>query len=73
MKNAIIASLLIAAIPAMAQETGVDTTFTATSNPFVKYKYLGDPAALVDGKTLYLYAGHDQCPDRQERYVLNEW
>jgi beta-xylosidase len=73
MKNTIIASLLIAAIPAMAQETGVDTTFTATSNPFVKYKYLGDPAALVDGKTLYLYAGHDQCPDRQERYVLNEW
>lgn len=73
MKNAIVASLLIAAIPAMAQETGVDTTFTATSNPFVKYKYLGDPAALVDGKTLYLYAGHDQCPDRQERYVLNEW
>lgn len=73
MKNAIIASLLIAALPAMAQETGVDTTFTATSNPFVKYKYLGDPAALVDGKTLYLYAGHDQCPDRQERYVLNEW
>lgn len=73
MKNAIIASLLIAVLPAMAQETGVDTTFTATSNPFVKYKYLGDPAALVDGKTLYLYAGHDQCPDRQERYVLNEW
>ena len=73
MKNAIIASLLIAALPTMAQETGVDTTFTATSNPFVKYKYLGDPAALVDGKTLYLYAGHDQCPERQERYVLNEW
>lgn len=51
----------------------VDTTFTATSNPFVKYKYLGDPAALVDGKTLYVYAGHDECPDNQERYVMNEW
>ena len=51
----------------------VDTTFTATSNPFVKYMYLGDPAALVDGKTLYVYAGHDECPDNQERYVMNEW
>ena len=40
----------------------IDTTFTATSNPFVKYKYLGDPAALVDGNTLYIYAGHDECP-----------
>ncbi len=74
MKKNILTSLLVAlALPAMAQETGIDTTFTATSNPFVKYKTLGDPAALVDGNTLYLYAGHDQCPRNQERYVLNEW
>ncbi len=55
----------------MAQK--VDTTFVANGNPFVKYKYLGDPAALVDGGTVYIYAGHDQCPDRENRYVLNEW
>lgn len=72
-KNIFLSALLAAVMPAMAQQSGIDTTFTATSNPFVKYKYLGDPAALVDGNTLYLYAGHDQCPDRQERYVLNEW
>lgn len=62
---------MAASLTASAQ--GVDTTFTATSNPFVKYKYLGDPGALVDGKTLYVYAGHDECPDNQERYVMNEW
>ena len=50
-----------------------DTTFTATSNPFVKYKYLGDPAALVDGGKVYIYAGHDECPDNQNRYVMHEW
>ena len=50
-----------------------DTTFTATSNPFVKYKYLGDPAALADGDKVYIYAGHDECPNNQDRYVMNEW
>ncbi len=75
MRNLILSALLSAAIlPAAAQrEQGVDTTFTATSNPFVKYKYLGDPAALVDGNTVYIYAGHDECPDNQNRYVMNEW
>ena len=64
MKKLLIASLMaICAMPTMAQNAdGVDTVFTATSNPFVKYKHLGDPAALVDGDRLYLYAGHDQCP-----------
>lgn len=72
-RNLLVSALVALTMPLMAQQSGIDTTFTATSNPFVKYKYLGDPAALVDGNTLYLYAGHDQCPERQERYVLNEW
>ena len=39
-----------------------DTTFVASGNPIVNYKYLGDPAAMVyDGK-VYIYAGHDECP-----------
>ena len=66
---ALTATAMTAAIP--AEKT--DTTFTATSNPFVKYKYLGDPAALVDGDKVYIYAGHDECPDNQNRYVMHEW
>ena len=71
-KNVFLSALVALSMPLVAQQSEIDTTFTATSNPFVKYKYLGDPAALVDGNTLYLYAGHDQCPERQERYVLND-
>ena len=75
MKKLLIASLVAAcALPALAQSTdGVDTVFTATSNPFVKYKFLGDPAALVSGDRLYLYAGHDQCPPNRDHYDLREW
>ena len=31
----------------MLQAATQDTTFVATQNPVVSYKYLGDPAALV--------------------------
>lgn len=75
MKRTLIAGILLTAtISVQAQNNaGIDTVFTATSNPFVKYKYLGDPAALVSGNTVYVYAGHDECPDNQNRYVMNEW
>ena len=65
------AFLFLIGIATSAQ--GIDTVFTATSNPFVKYKYLGDPAALVDGNTLYIYAGHDECPAGAMYYEMYEW
>jgi len=33
--------------------------------------YAGDPAAFVDGDTVYLYAGHDTAAN--ESYVMPEW
>ena len=33
--------------------------------------YAGDPAAYVDGDTVYLYAGHDTASN--ESYVMPEW
>ena len=50
-----------------------DTTFMAKGNPVVTYKYLGDPAALVHDGTLYIYAGHDECPTPQQYYLMNKW
>ena len=50
-----------------------DTTFMAKVNPVVTYKYLGDPAALVHDGTLYIYAGHDECPPPQQYYLMNKW
>ncbi|MDP5044603.1 MAG: glycoside hydrolase, partial [Leeuwenhoekiella sp.] len=45
----------------------------ANNNPIITDKYTADPAALVyDGK-VYIYAGHDQAPDNEERYIMNEW
>lgn len=42
-------------------------------NPIITDKYTGDPAAMVHNNTVYLYAGHDEAPAGQERYVMNEW
>lgn len=50
-----------------------DTTFVATSNPIVRYKYTADPAALVHDGTMYLYAGHDICPPPHNHYHIDEW
>jgi beta-xylosidase len=60
--------LLLGAYKAEAQDSKV-----VTGNPIITDKYTGDPAALVHQNTVYLYAGHDEAPARQERYVMNEW
>jgi beta-xylosidase len=60
--------LLLCAYKAEAQDSKV-----VTGNPIITDKYTGDPAALVHQNTVYLYAGHDEAPARQERYLMNEW
>ena len=47
--------------------------FKATGNPIIKDKYTADPAALVYGDSVYLYAGHDQAPKGKETYEMHEW
>lgn len=50
---------------------------TSKGNPVLGFNesgditYAGDPAALVDGDTVYLYAGHDTATN--ESYVMPEW
>lgn len=44
-----------------------------SGNPIITHKFTADPAALVYNDTVYLYTGHDECPDRQNRYVMHEW
>ena len=58
-------------------ETG-DSVKRATNplregNPTITEKYTADPAAFVHNDTVYLYAGHDECPPRQHYYHMNEW
>lgn len=39
----------------------------------LKYKYVGDPAAMVHDGKVYIYGGHDECPPPNEHYLINEW
>lgn len=43
------------------------------NNPIIKDKFTADPAALVYGDTVYLYAGHDEAPNDFHFYRMNEW
>eukprot|EP01136_Pigoraptor_vietnamica_P029714 Opistho-1_new@88121 len=51
----------------------VNAQVKMSGNPIVKDKFTADPAALVDNGTVYIYAGHDEAPTREQRYVMNEW
>jgi beta-xylosidase len=81
MKN-ILASAIILFIgvkPAHAQNLQTlsmnndDTSFTATGNPIIKYKYTADPAAMVYKDKVYLYTGHDAAAAKENRYVMHDW
>jgi beta-xylosidase len=62
--------LLLAADAALAQVPGAPTS---GGNPIIRTKYTADPAAMVQGNTVYLYTGHDVAPAPQERYEMHEW
>ncbi|MCB2407862.1 glycoside hydrolase family 43 protein [Hymenobacter lucidus] len=71
----LLTGLLLAAAPTLAPQVarGQAAPVPVAANPIIKDKYTADPAALVYNGTVYLYAGHDEAPARQERYVMNEW
>lgn len=56
-----------------------EADFTVFSNPVIRNRYTSDPAPLVVGDRLYLYAGHDECYEDkpgyegQYGYNLTEW
>lgn len=52
--------------------TGYDTA-ALNGNPVIRSKFTADPAALVYNDTVYLYAGHDEAPERHIGYVMHEW
>jgi beta-xylosidase len=60
----VFASMLLHAAP---------ITDSIPGNPIIKHKYTADPAALVHGGKVWLYAGHDEAPAGREGYLMNEW
>ena len=46
--------------------------FSSNGNPIFTHKFTADPAALVEGNTLWLYTGHDFAGD-QKGYKMKDW
>ncbi|MCM1346232.1 MAG: family 43 glycosylhydrolase [Bacteroides sp.] len=48
-------------------------TFKNTGNPLVKHVHTADPAPMVDGDTLWLYAGQDEGGPDIKGYRMRNW
>ncbi|QDH77896.1 family 43 glycosylhydrolase [Echinicola soli] len=55
-----------------AQEHSTYNHITAKGNPLFTHKYTADPAAMVEGDTLWLYTGHD-FEGGQKGYKMKDW
>ena len=47
-------------------------TFESNGNPLIRHKHTADPSVLVEGDTLWLFAGHDM-EGNQTNYVMRDW
>lgn len=58
----------------MQQKCGYVLTheFESNGNPIIRDKHTADPAVLVEGDTLWLFAGHDAAGD-QKGYIMKDW
>lgn len=45
----------------------------AAENPVFEHVFTADPAALVDGDTVWLYTGHDEAPTNDEFFEMHDW
>ena len=51
---------------------GSDAVLKPSGNPIFTHVFTADPAAIVDGDTLWLYTGHDFAGN-QKGYKLKDW
>ena len=45
----------------------------AAENPLFENVFTADPAALVDGDTVWLYTGHDEAPNNDVFFEMHDW
>lgn len=45
----------------------------ASDNPLFEHVFTADPAALVDGDTVWLYTGHDEAPNNDVFFEMHDW
>jgi beta-xylosidase len=46
---------------------------TVAENPLFEHVLTADPAALVDGDTVWLYTGHDEAPNNNVFFEMHDW
>ena len=42
-------------------------------NPLFSHVFTADPAAMVDGDTVWLYTGHDEAPNNDVFFEMHDW
>lgn len=64
----------IIASDSISESSGIRTPyhFESNGNPIIRDKHTADPAVLVEGDTLWLFAGHD-AKGNQNGYVMKDW
>jgi beta-xylosidase len=45
----------------------------SAANPIITNIYTADPAALVLGDTMYIYAGHDEAATGNNNFLMRDW
>ncbi|WP_433789799.1 glycoside hydrolase family 43 protein [Actinoplanes sp. CA-252034] len=63
---------LFSVLATAAAATAVATPSQA-ANPIITNIYTADPAPLVVGNTMYIYAGRDEAPTGGSNFVMREW
>ncbi|WP_430782734.1 glycoside hydrolase family 43 protein [Actinoplanes sp. G11-F43] len=48
-------------------------TAAQAANPIITSIYTADPAPLVVGNTMYVYAGRDEAPTGNNNFLMREW
>ncbi|WHT16287.1 glycoside hydrolase family 43 protein [Crossiella sp. CA-258035] len=64
--------LILGAVVTVAVST-VATPAAHAANPIITSVYTADPAPLVVGNTLYIYAGRDEATPGQTNFQMREW
>jgi len=64
-------------VPGFALAAGLVLSLTqlaaAAPNPVITSIYTADPAALVVGDTMYIYAGHDEAAAGATNFFMRDW
>ncbi len=67
MKRFLSTLLLGSCVLSMSAQTSADATFQFTGNPLIRDAFTADPAPMVYGDRLYVYTGHDEWYDGQDK------